>query len=316
LTRPHHAFFRSRALQASLGLLGVLAVGCQSGYTGDHPAKPAANVCGNGTRISSVLGGFYGPAPWVQPANHQSMGCPYPGNVQNNDIVALEYATCLTITAVDRWDETGVGAIGTVYLQDTLPAGTPTPKFAGMSLFEPSYSPPDLHAEPGNVLDVTGNYEEYIGPLSSTGLAFAQCETLPQMVGAASFRFDGTVPEPVVITPADLATYDSARQYLGMLVTVTNVTILDPPATSSGRYTTHVAVPNGSPWQIDNELFDLPTQFPLTMGDTFTSVTGIVTYFLDVHLAPRSVADFHGGNVITDGGVDSGTGGADAGDGG
>jgi hypothetical protein len=143
------------------------------------------------------------------------------------------------------------------------------------------------------VVDVTGQYEELVGP--PTG-AFGQCQTLPQLAGTADLRFDRTVPPPVVITPADLSSYDRARQYLSMLVTVTNVVIAADGVEKNGRYNAGVVIPGGgTTWQIDDELFDLPHQMPLHQGDTFTSVTGIVTYFYDFHLAPRSVADFHGG---------------------
>ncbi len=297
MTRPLNA--RS-ALPVALALLTVFAGGCANTRPSDPPATPLANECGDGQHISSVLTstiggvqvpGFYGPAPWVQMANQTSSNCPYPPAVN-------VITTCLSVTAVDTWDETGDGAIGTVYVQDDV---TPVPQFAATSLFSPSYSPPDLRVEPGNVLDVTGSYEEFIGPSSG---AFAECETLPQISGAASFRFDGKVPAPVEIMPGDLSTYTGARPFLSMLVTVKNVTIAANGVASSGRYAANVSVPSGQAWAISNELFDLPTQYPLAAGQTFASVTGIVTYFYSFQLAPRSLADFHlvGGGTPDGGG--------------
>ena len=289
----------ARALVAATCVAGALTLGCRGDtgkYNGDAPMPPVPNKLGAGTHISSKLGGFYGPAPWVQPANPNSLNCPYPAPID-------EIATGVTVTAVDRWDETGNGAIGTVYLQDTvgLDDWTKIPVYAGMSMFSPSFTPPDLRVLPGDVLDMTGQYEEFIGP--STG-AFPQCETLPQIAGAASFRFDGQVPPPVQIPPSALASFDGAREYLSMLVTVTNVTIAANGVEKSGRYSADVQV-DGTVWQISDELWDVPgnscapkdtaclsEHIPLNQGDTFKSITGIVTYFYGYHLAPRSLDDF------------------------
>jgi hypothetical protein len=279
----------------AIGILTALLAGCGGGGTpGDPPATPLANVCGSGRRISSTLGGFFGPAPWFEMQNQGSNNCPYP-------LAQSVYATCLTVTAIDRWDETGNGAVGTVYVQDTV---SPTPQYAALSLFDPSFSPPDLRVLPGDVLDVTGDYEEFVGPSSG---AFPECQTLPQIGGSALFRYDGKLPAPVEINPADLNSYDNARKYLNMLVSVKNVTILADGAVSSGRYSATVTIPNGSVWAISDELFDVPSNITLHAGDTFDSVTGIVTYFYSFHLAPRSLADFKKtGGGSPDAGADGG----------
>ncbi len=267
----------------SLTLAALLAAGCSDNGSpgGDKPVTPPMMEYGTGQHISSKLGGFFGPATWIQPTNQNSIGCKYP--VQYNVTT-----TGVTVTAVDTFDETGDGAVGSVYVQDTVPN---PPVYSGMSLFEPGYTPPDLRVFPGNVLDVTGPYEEYQGPSSGY---FAQCQTLPQLGGSASFRFDGMVPAPVVIKPDDLNSYDSARQYLGMLVKVVGVSISGTPSTSSGRFGVPVAVDSGQSFQNLERLFDLPCHLPsLSSGSgQFASVTGIVTYFYSFQLAPRSIADF------------------------
>jgi hypothetical protein len=282
-----------RGVVAAVAVASVVATGCRSpvnGYLGDPPAPPAAREFGSGTHISSKLQnangtyGFYGPADgWVQPANPSSQNCPYPPALH-------ELVTGVTVTAVDRWDETCNGAVGTVYVQDSvgLDDWTQIPIFAGMSMFDPTFSPPDLRVLPGDVLDMTGQYEEFVGP--STG-AFSECETLPQIAGSAAFRFDGRIPPPVQIQPSDLATFEGARQYLGMLVTVNNLTVGATGVEKSGRYSADVQV-DGTTWQISDELFDVPDVYPLTLGQTFQSVTGIVTFFYSYHLAPRSLDDF------------------------
>ncbi len=274
-----HAPPRSTSLVA-LGLLGALAAltaGC-GGEFGDPPIKRDPNEYGQGTRISSMLGGFFGPATWVDPANKSSLNCAYPPS-------ADVFTTGATVTAVDKFDETGDGAVGSVYIQDTV---ADPPIYAGISLFAPSFTPPDLRIAPGDVVDVRGTFEEFVGPSSSP---FSNCQTLPQISGTVSFRFDGAVPAPKEIDASELGNYASARQYLGMLVRVKNVVISDDGASSGGRYNAKIVAGPDQP-AISDELSDVSTYRPLKANDSFTSVTGIVTYFYSFHLAPRSADDF------------------------
>jgi hypothetical protein len=295
---------RALASVIPVALSLALLAGCAKRES-DQPPMPLASVCGSGSRISSELtnalgqSGFFGPAPWFQPSNNNSSNCPYPDD-------ETVYASCLTVTAVDTWDETGNGSVGTVYVQDTVSPTSTTPPYAAISIFDPSFSPPSLRPLPGDVLDVTGVYEEYDGPNSGT---FEQCATLPQISGAATFRYDGTVPTPVVIHPVDLANYENGRKYMNMLVTVEGVTIISAGTESSNRYSAPVVVPGGTlnlPFTIADELFDLPHLYPLSANESFTSVTGIVTYFYGFQLAPRSVADFQGGPPPPDAGAGGG----------
>jgi hypothetical protein len=281
------ASLASLASLAALALLGALSAGCNledGSHGGDPPLMLPPDEYGTGQHISSLLGGFYGPAPWVQLANLNSTDCPYPAAATTPYVPVA--TTGVTVTAVDNWDETGDGAVGSVYVQDTV---TPTPIYGATSIFDPSFTPPNLLPLPGDVVDVEGEYEEFIGPSSGY---FSQCETLPQLAGAATLRFVGTVPAPVVITPDDLNSYANARRYLNMLVTVTSVTIAGNPTMSEGRYTAACSVSTGSNFALSNQLFNLPAEMPLSENQTFKSVTGIVTYFYDVELSPRSVADF------------------------
>jgi len=286
LIHPHQL----RIVAATLAATAlVTAAGCTNTRPGDPPSTPPANKYGDGGHISSALTppGFFGPAPWVQPSNINSSNCIDPVDTSVGP-------TGLTVTAVDTWDETGNGAVGTVYVQDTI---SPTPLYGAMPIFDPTFSPPDLKVLPGNLVDVQeGVYEEYVGPSDFGGCnRFCECETLPQLAGALKFDFDGTVPEPVTIGPNDLGTYANARPYMGMLVTVKGVTIQANGSPSDGRYTAKVDLVGsfvGSTWDIDDELWDVPHLMPLSAGQTFVSVTGIVTYFGTVNLAPRSAADF------------------------
>jgi len=116
----------------------------------------------------------------------------------------------------------------------------------------------------------------------------------------------------VVITPEDLSTFEGARKYLSMLVTVQQpgglVTVAAAGKESDGRYSAEMAVPSGSNWFVADELWDVAHKEPLSEGQQFQSITGIVTYFYDFELAPRSAADFvlPGGNGSPDAGADGG----------
>ncbi len=281
-------------LASVAGLVGGLAgtAGCDA-RAGDVPVTVVPNVDGQGSRISSVLGGFLGPAPWVQPSNLNDTGCDYPAASGLESTLPSIYVTGVTVTAVDNWDETGNGDVGSIYVQDTVNPPALPPIYSGISIFGAGFTPPSLRVLPGDVLDITGPYEEFIGPSSGY---FPQCETLPQLSGSVALRFNGTVPAPVVVTPEDLSTFDGARQYLGMLVTVQQpggvVSIAADGKEDDGRYSASVAVPSGFNFFIADELWDVYRKEPLSQGEQFESVTGILTYFYDFELAPRSCADF------------------------
>jgi hypothetical protein len=274
----HHSLspvrsFPLLALVASLG-------GCGGGG-GDLPSPPLADEFGSGARLCEVLG----PASWADAADGQSTNCQAPPPDH------AVFATGVTIVAIDRYDETGNGAVGNYYVQHTPCAGMP---YSGMTVFGPTFSPPDLRLAEDDVVDVSGILTEFTGPSSGR---FAECATLPELSGTLSFRFDSTGgPQPVPVPLSDLEAYATGRQWLGMLVRVEGLTLGDVPAPGPGRYQVPISVSGVSVIdqpKITNELFDLAADGPaLATGQTFKSVTGIVTYFYGFHVAPRSAADF------------------------
>ena len=94
-----------------------------------------------------------------------------------------------------------------------------------------------------------------------------------------------------------------------MLVTIENITFPDNMGCSgtcvecclssntAGRYTIHITSDTSTNGPtLDNELFDVDTWnknngSPLAAGKTIKSLTGIVTWFFNFHIAPRSPAD-------------------------
>ena len=196
--------------------------------------------------------------------------------------------TTVVVTAVDNFDETHDGkSRGTIYMQDADKGGP----LAGISLFSPSFQPTSLRLAPGDVVDLDGQYAEAtkIGTTVDFTPAF-----LPQMVKpVATFRFEVGEPKPTVINLADLNSFDSGRKWIGQLVTVQNVTVLTAPAgdaKNTGRVTANLAADPKAGAQLSNENYDLPVNaFPA--NTTFKSITGVVTFFFNLKIAPRSQAD-------------------------
>ncbi len=261
--------------------LSLSSLGCGGGGFGDPPSEPPADEYGACARFHEIVG----PATWVNPDDTMSAGCASPPDKH-------VCVSGMVIVAIDRFDETGEGQIGNYYVQD---AGDDPPEYGGMTVFRPTFTPPDLRLFEGDVVDLNGLFTEFLGP---TAGKFGQCRTLPEVSGTMGFRFDGSrAVEPKVISVLDLKSYETARQHLGMLVKIENVTLTDDGANSSGRYTAPLDVGGGISAadvpKISNELYDIEAEGPaLTQGGTFSSITGIVTYFYGFKIAPRSAADF------------------------
>ncbi|HEY2513810.1 MAG TPA: hypothetical protein VGI39_23240 [Polyangiaceae bacterium] len=258
-------------------LVGVSA--CSARHN-DPPENPPPAPLGTGERIRDITN--------PNAPTHAASGA----------TVSISGATYLL---TDTFDETSNGkSKGTIYLQDV---GSVAP-FSGISLFSPTFNPADLALAPGDVLTLQGQFVEE----ASIGAAtFGNGEVLIQMSKpVVQFEFDGLPPQvgsstwaPAVIQATDLDDYNKGLQWEGMLVTIQNVTFLDNLNNDgNGRYTAHITsdgTTNGP--TITNELFDLnawnqaQTGPKIIKGTTYKSITGVVTWFFNFHLAPRSPND-------------------------
>jgi plastocyanin len=277
----------------------VLAVACDT-PVGDLPSDASHSVLGPGLRLRDV-----------QNPMTATAACNGPCAGTFVDI------TSVVVTAIDTFDETNNGkSIGTVFVQDadmSLP-------YSGISLYEPAFIPANLRVAPGDVVDMTNSeYTEQhtIGSTVNFGTAF-----LPQMEKPpVQLSFETQVPAPVVVNLSDLLSFSptgtsaGGRQWIGMLITLQNVTVVGAPTgDGSGRVTAPITNTVNAP-SINNELWNLPENY-FPPGTQFTSITGIVDYFFNIFICPRSAADlvFAPGN---DAGTDAGSDDAgDAGDGG
>jgi len=297
-----------RAAAVAAIISSIAGFGCSgtgAGDTGDPRTKPNPNEYGSGSRITDLVG----PAGWLQPGNMNSEGCAIPADRQ----AAM---TGQVIVAIDKFDETGAGQTGNIYVEDVPAPGEEPKPYSGLTVFAPAFSPPDLRVFEGDLVDSFGTFTEFIGPSSGP---FGDCKTLPEFNGTLTFRFESAEPDPLVIVKAgnDPARFDpvrgyaNARQFLGMLVKFEGVTLpANPQCTGCpgkdctqcapdwvGRYSTNIdigtGITAGDALGISNELMDVKNDGPtIALGTTFKSVTGIFTYFYGFKIAPRSLDDF------------------------
>jgi hypothetical protein len=217
----------------------------------------------------------------------------------SKDVKAVPGATVMVsgvvVVAVDTYDETKNGkSLGTIYVADL---GSQKP-YSGISLFNPTWVPGNLRVGAGDALDLKGQYQEN----TTIPVAFAPGSALIQIASpVGTFRFEASVPNPAEIDINDLSTFDTGKKWLNMLVTVKNVTVQRSlfPTPASGRDSS-VLLPEPKsgactdPFPkmpaIVNELMDLdPLQ--IKQGQVLESLTGVVTFFCNLHIAPRSAAD-------------------------
>jgi hypothetical protein len=186
----------------------------------------------------------------------------------------------------DTFDEVGNGSSrGTIYVQD-LDSAAP---YSGISLFAPVFVPANLRVAPGDVLNLSGEYQEN----TSIGTAvFPEGHVLSQLARPkATFRYEYKLPDPVDIDAADLKDFAVGRRWMGMLVRVKNVTLGPPREDNSRRVTypiTDDTTRNGP--VMSNEFFPLKKD-TFTQGTQLKELVGVVTYFFNLKVAPRSASD-------------------------
>ena len=260
-----------RSLPGLTAALAPLALAACSTLSGDPATRPLENPLGNGLRIAEV----------------QDPASPHYKNGASFDISSA------VVTWLDTFDETRDGkSVGTLYIQDV---GANTP-YSGLSVYETNYVPASLKVLPGDVLDFVGSYQESV----SVGSAKFDVGTfLPQLSKpVGTFDYEFTAPAPATVTSGEFVGTDAGfaigRKWLGMLVTIYDVTIGAGGEDTSGRVTYPFgggdASINGNSVAISNELYPLGKSDFKAMTH-FKSVTGLLTWFYSFHVAPRTPAD-------------------------
>ena len=134
----------------------------------------------------------------------------------------------------------------------------------------------------GDEVEVTGTVEEFNGYTEISGY------NDPVTVNVLSSG--NNLPDPIVITTSQLSN-DEANE--GVLVRIENVSVVEEP---DGYGQWFVDDGSGS-CQIDDGLYSYDNP---TIGDSFTSITGLVDYgYNEFGLNPRSASDFSTGDDTT-----------------
>jgi hypothetical protein len=266
---------RARLVFLCAGLAAGLLPSCGTSDYGDQPSDPIIPPpAGKGERIHDI----------ANPASKQK--------ASDKDQVAV---TGAVVVAVDQFDETHNGkSSGTIYVSDL---GSKLP-YSGISLFNPSFVTGDLRVGAGDTLDLAGTYQEN----QTIPVQFAPKAFLIQLATpVATFRFDAAVTDPVDIDINDLADYEKGRRWMNMLVRVKNVTLqTDATPSSAGRVSagllpeTNSATKCADPFPkaptLTNELADVAS-LQLPQGTVIKSLVGVVVFFCNLHVAPRTAAD-------------------------
>jgi hypothetical protein len=273
MTLDVQTYALGRSLAFSVFFAGAwLGTAC-SGGGGDPPniGLPAAPL-GQGARIRTV----------IDPES--------PAKAPKDTVVSISAAS---VVYVDTYDETGDGkSRGAVYVEDLDVTQLPSEKrgFSGVSLFAPTFVPSDLKLAPGDVLDFSGIYSE---TLAIGGAKFKDGEPLIQLSRpVGSFRYEASPVPATVIDANDLLSYKTGRKWVGMLVTVNDVTLEADPFANKGRLTSVIAGATDSRDSpvLSNELTALDAAI-LARGTRFKSITGVCTYFFNLKIAPRNSGD-------------------------
>jgi hypothetical protein len=265
----------------------AVAAGC-GGREGDPPAfLDIPQPAGKGDRIREI-------------ANPASEKYALRDRTQEPEVSV----TGAVVVAVDTYDETRDGrSDGTIYVADL---GSKEP-YSGISLFNPSFVPGNLKVGAGDALDLRGTYQEN----ETRPVKFAPGAALVQLANAiGTFRFDANVTDPVDIDIQDLADYKKGRRWLNMVVRVKNVELQrdaffkdasgKPTQSLNGRISaqllpeTNTATRCEDPFPkaptLVNELMDI-VPLELARGTVLKELVGVVTFFCNLHIAPRTPAD-------------------------
>ena len=149
----------------------------------------------------------------------------------------------------------------------------------------------------GDVLDFTGNYVEDPTGGSVPNATLATIRIEPSNMNA-NWSVTGTasVPTPVDLTLGDLLLATTAEPYESMLVRITDPSGLNVTTNPNINHEFRVQVGGaGAELIVDDHYFDLTGFHGVNVGDTMTSLTGVVHYEgTSYKLGPTTSADAAG----------------------
>lgn len=203
---------------------------------------------------------------------------------------AQSFSTPITLNGVsvnwvDRYDEDGSGALGTIWIQD-FKSNAP---WSGSSIFSPSFVPASLYVANGDVVDLRGLYQVNVCIGSNVNFQERGGNAVLSQIATptGTFRFEGAQSEPVDVPLSDFDSFETGHKWFGMLVRINNVTI-DQGAPGGLARQTATLIESG-PLGLSNEFQDITFA---TGGTRYASITGVVTWFFSYKIATRTPEDF------------------------
>ncbi len=180
----------------------------------------------------------------------------------------------VVVTAVDKYGD----RTGAFYVSE--PQGG---AWNGVMVFAKDPSAPwfvDLNV--GDIIHVQGTKEEYSyeDPPGTPLFDDPVTEIVDPVVTVVG---PGTPVTPTVVQAADLTDVTTAEQWEGTLVTLKNVRIQNL-GDNANRFEAYIY--QGP--KIQDDMVEIST---IQEGDCLASVTGVVAYFFDYYIVPRSAAD-------------------------
>src|ERR1700722_255161 len=180
------------------GLLAIVAIvpflACAGPHGDEMGDAGTPSALGTGFRIRQLTAPAKGDS-----ADGFAPNPPPPPPNENGDIAGA------SVIITDTCDETQDGkSLGSIYVEDVGAwNGTPSQgAFSGIEMYRTPFTPASPHAAPGDVIDMTGPYQDFAGPASAL---FPTGQVQPEMYEPVStFRFEYKAPAPIVVDVTDL----------------------------------------------------------------------------------------------------------------
>jgi hypothetical protein len=195
----------------------------------------------------------------------------------------------VVVIAVDTYDDSKDGrGVGDVFVQDPVQTGPKGTPWSGLRLFRPTREPADLVLVPGQGVDLVGDFQTFAGPPANP---FPEGLAVPQAAFATlKLTYEGRAPEPIDLAIEDLDDPQLALQYASRLVRFKNVPIVG--GFGGSRPEAAIYTPDRR-FVLAAKFFPIHETAGLVVapGTTLKSVTGVLDYFYNFKLCPRSIAD-------------------------
>lgn len=217
--------------------------------------------------------------------------------IQEIQDVAMPVGTAVSlngvvVTAIDTYG----GRKGGIYVQE--PDGG---EYSGIFVYLTGADAADL--EVGDLVDIAGGVkDEFAWEGGGCEDGEEETESLTEISPAEGGSVtvtksgDGTVPTPPVVNAWDLsgaAGAAEAEKWEGVPITLENVRVMRAPDGVDSDDETLVEMLVTGPFPVSSSLTDLAA---VAENDCFASMTGIVDWFFDYKLLPRTAADLVAGD--------------------